>query len=682
LAILDNSEISPDKLKSVLKILDDSPILPPDIIDLLRWSSRYYQHPIGEVFRALLPSVLRRGRKTISREKCCWQLTELGASISPSDLPRAPHQAAVLAALQTHPRSVMANASSAIKPGWRPVLTTLEKKGWVRRVDPDQPRSTTTKAAWKLEPAQDAAIKAIERVGKRFCTFLLEGITGSGKTEVYLELIDRTVRAGLQALILIPEIGLTPQMVARFRQRLSTPVQIFHSGLSDQERLRAWTMAREGRVSVIIGTRSAAFVPLKNPGLFIVDEEHDISYKQQDGFRYSARDIIVMRGRQRGIPVVLGSATPSLESLNNAAQGRYLQLRLPKRAAGASVPAVDIIDVRGRAFEASLSDALLQAIEDRLTRGEQSLLFINRRGYAPLMICHECGWIATCAHCDARMVYHRAGECLRCHHCGAERGVPSRCGACDNTDLRILGTGTQRVVKALSQHFTSASIGRIDRDIGAHRGALEAALSRVHTGETHILVGTQMLTKGHHFPAVTLVGILDADQGLFGSDFRSTERLGQLIVQVAGRAGRGARPGTVLIQTHHPTHPLLQLLITEGYPSFAKTLLAERAEASLPPYAALALVRAETNAREATLEFLAEAKQQAQARLVTGVALFGPVPAPMERRSGRYRAHLLVHAQQRGLLHRLLHAWIPQLETLKSGRRVRWSVDVDPQVML
>ncbi|MGC1951897.1 MAG: primosomal protein N' [Gammaproteobacteria bacterium] len=682
LAILDNSEISPDRLKSVLKVLDDNPILPPDIIDLLKWSSRYYQHPIGEVFRAILPSVLRRGRETTSREEWCWQLTELGAGVSPSDLPRAPRQAAILTALQAHPRGVIVNACAAIKPGWRPVLRTLEKKGWVRRIDPDPLQATTRKAAWQLEPAQDAAIKAIERVGKRFCTILLEGVTGSGKTEVYLELIDRTVRAGLQALILIPEIGLTPQMVARFRQGLSTTVQVFHSGLSDQERLRAWTMAREGTVSVTIGTRSAAFIPLSKPGLFIVDEEHDISYKQQDGFRYSARDIIVMRGRQIDVPVVLGSATPSLESLNNAAHGRYLQLLLPKRAGGASLPAVDIIDVRGRAFEASLSDALLHAIEDRLARGEQSLLFINRRGYAPLMICHECGWIAACAHCDARMVYHRSGECLRCHHCGSERAVPNHCGACDNTDLRVLGTGTQRVVKALSKHFTGARIGRIDRDIVAHRGALEAALSKIHTGETHILVGTQMLTKGHHFPAVTLVGILDADQGLFGSDFRSTERLGQLIVQVAGRAGRGARPGTVLIQTHHPTHPLLQLLITEGYRNFAKTLLAERAEAGLPPYAALALVRAETIAREATLEFLAEAKQQAQARLVDGVALFGPVPAPMERRGGRYRAHLLVHAQQRGLLHRLLHAWIPQLETLKSGRRVRWSVDVDPQVML
>jgi primosomal protein N' (replication factor Y) len=678
LGVKDHSEVSPERLKTALKVLDNVPILPPDVLDLLRWSSRYYQHPIGEVFRAILPNLLRQGRERTSRAQWCWQLTELGATVSPSDLRRAPRQAAVLSALRADPRGT----GPALNQAWRQALATLERKGWVRRADPSPAQLATTRIECKLEPAQDAALKAIERVGKRFCTILLEGVTGSGKTEVYLELIDRAIRADLQALILIPEIGLTPQMVGRFRQRLSTPVQIFHSGLSDQERLRAWTMAREGRVSVIIGTRSAAFIPLNKPGIFIVDEEHDISYKQQDGFRYSARDIMVMRARQLGIPVVLGSATPSLESLHNAMQGRYRQLQLPRRAGGASVPLVDIIDLRGKAFEASLSDALLQAIDDRLARGEQSLLFINRRGYAPLMICHRCGWIATCAHCDARMVYHHSGECLRCHHCGSERDVPKGCAACGNLDLRVLGTGTQRVVKALCKHFTDARIARLDRDIVAHKGALEAALSSVRTGKTDILVGTQMLTKGHHFPAVTLVGILDADQGLFGADFRSTERLGQLIVQVAGRAGRGERRGTVLIQTHHPTHPLLQLLVTEGYRSFAETLLAERAQASLPPYAALALVRAETNARAKTLAFLTEAKQQAQASLVNGVAMLGPVPAPMERRSGRYRAHLLVHAQQRASLHHLLNAWIPQLETLKSARRVRWSVDVDPQVML
>ncbi len=682
LAVTEHSEISPSRLRTALKILDDSPILPPDILDLAKWASGYYQCPIGEVFRAILPSLLRVGRERSPRAQWRWELTELGSAVSAHQLKGAPRQAAILRALQAHPHGVVANQSPVIKPGWHQALASLEKKGWVKRVNPDPLRPAITRPEWKLEPVQKRAIEAIESIGKRFCTILLDGVTGSGKTEVYIELIDRTVRGGQQALILIPEIGLTPQMVARFRQRLNMPLQIFHSGLSDQERLRAWTMAREGQVSVIIGTRSVAFVPLKNPGILIVDEEHDISYKQQDGFRYSARDVIVMRGRQIGIPVVLGSATPSLESLYNAARGRYRQLILPTRAKGASMPSVDIIDLRGRAFEASLSDTLLRAIGDRLTRGEQSLLFINRRGYAPLIICHECGWIAGCAHCDARMVYHRAGGCLRCHHCAAERAVPKRCDACGSTDLRVLGTGTQRVVAALSKHFANACIGRIDRDIVARKGALEAALSSVHAGKTNILVGTQMLTKGHHFPAVTLVGILDADQGLFGSDFRCTERLGQLIVQVAGRAGRGERPGTVLVQTHHPTHPLLQRLITEGYRSFAGVLLAERAEAGLPPCAAVALLRAETNKREASIAFLTEAKQQAQARSVDGVAMLGPVPAPMEKRSNRYRAHLLVHAQQRGPLHRLLHAWIPELETLKSARRVRWSVDVDPQVML
>ncbi|MGF1615212.1 MAG: primosomal protein N' [Gammaproteobacteria bacterium] len=684
IAVADHSAVPPNRLKSVITVLDDNPILPPDTLDLLQWSSRYYHHPIGEVFRAILPALLRRGREPSARkDDWCWQLTKLGASISPSDLQRAPRQAGVLCALQAHPQGMIGNASAAAEPGGRQALLALEKKGWVTRVESDPPTPLPDrKAPWLPEPAQAEVIRAITAVGQRYCPILLEGVTGSGKTEVYLELIDHSVRRGRQALILIPEIGLTPQMLARFQQRLSIRMQVLHSGLSDGERLRAWTMARDGRVSVIIGTRSAAFVPLKNPGIFIVDEEHDISYKQQDGFRYSARDIIVMRARQADVPVVLGSATPSLESLHNVVQGRYRHLLLPTRAGGASAPAVSIIDLRSRTLDASLSEPLLQAIDDRLSRGEQSLLFINRRGYAPLMICHECGWIADCTHCDARLVYHHTAERLRCHHCGAEHAVPERCPTCSSVDLRILGTGTERVVKALNQHFPDAHIGRIDRDTVAHRGALDAALSSVHTGETNILVGTQMLTKGHHFPWVTLVGILDADHGLFGSDFRSTERMGQLIIQVAGRSGRGERPGSVLIQTHHPGHPLLRLLITEGYHSFAKTLLAERSEAALPPYCALALVRAETSARDATIAFLSEAKQRAQARLTDGVAVLGPVPAPMERRGGRYRAQLLIQAPRRGALHRLLHAWVPVLETLKSGRQVRWSVDVDPQVML
>lgn len=683
LGIRNRSEISPERLKEVLKVLDTEPILPEDTVELLKWSSEYYHHPIGEVFHGILPNQLRQGRSALVRGKCCWQLTEVGTGVLSKDLRRTPRQAAVLLALQSNPSGLTEDDWPAKDSHWRRTLKGLENKGWVKRIELDQGRPPgAAKTKWQPEPAQEAVVHTIHSVCNQFHTFLLEGITGSGKTTVYLELIGRTVSKGRQALLLIPEIGLTPQMLARFREQLDASVLVLHSGLGDQERLRAWVMAREGRVSVIVGTRSAAFVPLKHPGIFIVDEEHDVSYKQQDGFRYSARDVVVVRGRQSGVPVVLGSATPSLESLHNVIQGRYRHLLLPKRAAGAAEPSIEVIDIRGRVFDSGLSDALLQAIQGCLVRCEQSLLFLNRRGYAPLLVCHSCGWIAGCERCDARLVYHRIGESLRCHHCGAERQVPSSCPACQLGELRVLGTGTQRVVQALARHFPHARVGRVDRDLGTHKGALQATLAGINEGEIDILVGTQMLTKGHHFPNVTLVGILDADGGLFGADFRASERMGQLIVQVAGRAGRGERPGRVLIQTHHPNHPLLRILLSQGYRRFAEAVLAERREAKLPPHAALALVQAEATVREKGLVFLTEAKQRADSKLDSDVSVLGPVPAPMERRGGRYRAHLLVHAECRRSLHHLLHSWIPELVTLKSRQHVRWSVDVDPQVMI
>ena len=533
-----------------------------------------------------------------------------------------------------------------------------------------------------LNAEQGRAVEQVEACLGEFSPFVLDGVTGSGKTEVYLRLIETTVARGHQALVLIPEIGLTPQLLARFRERLSCRVVALHSGLSDGERLSSWTHARNGTADVLVGTRSAVFVPLARPGLFIVDEEHDLSFKQQDGFRYSARDLAVVRARDAGAPVVLGSATPSLEAIENVRRGRYRRLELPHRAGGATPPRIDVVDLRARPFDNGLCDVLVEALEETKARSEQALLFINRRGYAPRLMCFACGWVADCDRCDAHMVFHREDDRLRCHHCAAERALVDECPGCGSKNVRRLGLGTERVARALERRIEGLRVARMDRDAIRRRGSLEALLDRVHAGEVDAVVGTQMLAKGHHFPNVTLVAILDADAGLFGIDFRATERMAQLLLQVAGRAGRGDRTGRVLLQTHHPEHPLLRVLVLEGYRKFCAEALAERRVARLPPFASLALVRAEALQRDAPQSFLRDAGARASARPHPGVSVLGPVPSPMERRAGRYRAQMLVDATSRAALQRFLSGWIAELESLPSARKVRWSVDVDPQEMV
>ena len=533
-----------------------------------------------------------------------------------------------------------------------------------------------------LNAEQSRAVEAVEERLGEFTPFVLDGVTGSGKTEVYLRLIEKVVARGRQALVLIPEIGLTPQLLARFHARLDCRVEALHSGLSDGERLSSWTHARNGTADVLVGTRSAVFVPLARPGLFIVDEEHDLSFKQQDGFRYSARDLAVVRARDAGTPVVLGSATPSLEAIDNVRRGRYRRLELPHRAGGATPPRIDVVDLRQRPFDNGLCDVLVEALQETKARSEQALLFINRRGYAPRLMCFACGWIADCDRCDAHLVFHREDDRLRCHHCAAERALVDECPGCGSKNVRRLGLGTERVARALERRIEGLRVARMDRDAIRRRGSLEALLDRVHAGEVDAVVGTQMLAKGHHFPNVTLVAILDADAGLFGIDFRATERMAQLLLQVAGRAGRGDRTGRVLLQTHHPEHPLLRVLVLEGYRRFCAQALEERRGARLPPFASLALVRAEAQQREAPQSFLRAAGACANARPHRGISVLGPVPSPMERRAGRYRAQLLVDATTRAALQRFLPGWIADLEALPSARKVRWSVDVDPQEMI
>ena len=723
------SAVDARRLKRVREVIDAEPLLDPAMLKLLLWASGYFQHPVGEVVVGTLPRLLRLGRAPRAERTMRYAATTAGMRAFAEGIAGAPVQSRMLG-LMLDAGGVSEAELGAAHRDWRRPLRALIAKGWAesvpdvpRRADPpdgagrpdrpvriddqrrgterpdgidrsdrpvpnddrqresDQPKAPGRPDRPVLNAEQSRAVEAVEACLGEFSPFVLDGVTGSGKTEVYLRLIETAVARGRQALVLIPEIGLTPQLLARFRERLPYRVAALHSGLSDGERLSSWTHARNGTADVVVGTRSAVFVPLARPGLFIVDEEHDLSFKQQDGFRYSARDLAVVRARDAGAPVLLGSATPSLEAVENVRRGRYRRLELPHRAGGATPPRIDVVDLRARPFDSGLCDVLVDALEQTKARSEQALLFINRRGYAPRLMCYACGWIADCDRCDAHLVFHREDGRMRCHHCAAERAPAEECPECGSKNVRRLGLGTERVAGALERRVEGLRVARMDRDATRRRGSLEDLLDRVHAGEVDAVVGTQMLAKGHHFPNVTLVAILDADAGLFGIDFRATERMAQLLLQVAGRAGRGDRTGRVLLQTHHPEHPLLRVLVLEGYRKFCAEALAERRGARLPPFASLALVRAEALQRDAPPAFLRDAEARASARPHPGVSVLGPVPSPMERRAGRYRAQLLVDATSRAALQRFLPGWIAELESLPSARKVRWSVDVDPQEM-
>ena len=676
LAVTTESPVATHKLKHALAVLDSIPVLDSDVLSMVEWASDYYHHPIGDALTAALPVLLRQGEPPEATGIPAWRLTAAGRTIDAATLARAPRQQAVMSTLHEHSPGLARSALDASAG----VLRTLEEKGWIEAfsLEPATDSSMATASPHTLNPAQQHAVDAIlERYG-RFAPFLLDGVTGSGKTEVYLTLVEHALSRQQQALVLVPEIGLTPQLVDRFRQRFPVPLAVLHSGLSDRERLTAWQLARTGMAPVIIGTRSAIFTPLPRPGLIVVDEEHDASLKQQDGFRYSARDLAIWRARQLDIPVVLGSATPSLESLLNVEQKRYQRLDLPERTGIARPPGFSLIDIREQRLEDGLSAPLLKRMQEHLDANGQVLLFLNRRGFAPTLMCYGCDWVAECRRCDARMTWHQRDNRLHCHHCGSQRPVDRVCPSCQGTELHPVGQGTERVEQALAEHFPEFENIRIDRDTTRRKGELDRLLERARTGASRILLGTQMLAKGHHFPDVTLVGILDADHGLHSTDVRASERMAQLIVQVAGRAGRHERPGEVLIQTCHPEHPLLQLLITQGYPAFARAALAERNMAGMPPVTSMALLRAEAPAADTAMGFLAAIQERIGKIGLPGIDVWGPVPATMERRAGRFRAQLLLQAKRRGDLQRLLSTLVRQLEQTREARQVRWSVDVDP----
>lgn len=674
----ETSELPLDKLKPIDSVIDDASLFSSSLWRILRWASDYYHYPIGEVLFHALPILLRQGKAAETAPLWQWFATEQGRATPPESLKRAPKQQQALAALlqrpvYRHQVNELALTESA--------LQALRTKGLV-----DLRAQTVATQDWRpgfevlgerlrLNTEQATAVGAIRSEDTQFAAWLLAGVTGSGKTEVYLSVLENILAAGKQALVLVPEIGLTPQTLARFRGRLGIAVHALHSGLNDNARARVWAAASRGEARVIVGTRSAVFTPLPQAGLLIIDEEHDGSYKQQDGIRYHARDFALVRAKALGIPVLLGSATPSLETLHNAYAGRYTHLRLKQRAGDARPPRVRILDVRKRPLHDGLSADVLAGIGEHLQRGQQVLVFKNRRGYAPVLLCHDCGWTAPCNRCDAPMTVHGGGRRLQCHHCGARQPAPLACPACGSLALQPQGIGTERLEEHLTAAFADVPVVRIDRGTTSRRNALEQQLAKLGD-QPGILVGTQILAKGHDLPKLTLVVVVGIDEGLFSADFRASEKLAQQLIQVAGRAGRARDPGEVWLQTHHPGHPLLETLVSGGYHPFAQAELNQRQAAGFPPFAHLALMRAEAQQVEHANAFLLAARQLLGEQNV--VEAYGPMPAPMPRRAGYQRTQLLLSAVQRPPLHGVLGQLVPQLYALPEARKVRWSLDVDP----
>jgi primosomal protein N' (replication factor Y) len=607
-----HTQIARERLKPIGSLRDDAPRLPDDWLELMRFLSSYYQRPLGETIIAALPPRLR--------------------SVKP--LPRK--------ALEIPP--------------------------------PGSPRFV---APHSLTAEQSAAAQRISASLGRFAAFLLHGVTGSGKTEVYLHVIAEVVRAGGQALVLVPEISLTPQLEARFRQAFpEANIALMHSALEDIARTKAWLAAARGEAAIILGTRLAVLAPLTKLSLIVVDEEHDASFKQQEGLRYSARDAAVYRAKLAGCPVVLGTATPSLETWHNMRAGRYERIALPHRASpGARLPSVRTVDLRRSPAEHGFVREVLEGLDQRLQRAEQSLVFINRRGYAPVLACEACGWCAGCARCSAHLVLHSVDRRLRCHHCGAEEPIPKSCPTCGNVDLKPMGRGTQRVEETLATRFPRARIARIDRDSAQRRGELARKLEDIRAGGADILVGTQLLAKGHDFPALTFVAVLNADHALLSTDYRAAERLFAVLVQVAGRAGRREQAGEVLVQTRYPGHPLFAALAHHDFAGFAEAQLAERSRAGFPPFVFEAALRAEARGLATALTFLKDCAQRVAAP--DEVRIFDPVPHVITRRAGYERAQLVMQSSSRPALQDYLTRLSAYLFE-SAPRQVRWHLDVDP----
>lgn len=668
---------APEKLKTISRCLDKTPLLPNEIFKLILWVSRYYHHPIGECFQAALPKRLRQNCPATLAMETIW------SKVSDSLNLKGEKQKQLLQTIAAQPSGI---SQQKLKQQFGQIskpLQALESLGLITQQQ--QPelffKNDAVTEQKQLNAEQQQVFEFIQQHLDRFQPFLLQGVTGSGKTELYLQLCQAQIERGKQVLILIPEIGLTGQFISRFQQGLNAKLALSHSAISDKQRQQTWLLSREGHVDVVIGTRSAIFIPLKNPGLIIIDEEHDASFKQQDGLRYHARNIALLRARNLNIPIILGSATPSLESLYQVRQQRFKLVELKKRAGNAALPSVELVSCDAlKAADQGLNPKLIAEIGVHLGQQQQVLLFINRRGFAPVLMCHNCDWQATCRSCDAKMVVHQQRNVLCCHHCGLIQKLPTECPECSASPLSSYGVGTEKIEQTLMTLFPETPVIRIDRDTTQRVNAFAEMVDTIQQGQPAILVGTQMLAKGHDFHGVTLVGVIDADQGLFSADFRATELLAQSITQVTGRSGRGEKAGKVLIQTQQIQHPFWQPLLHQGYSVVAEQLLEERIQLGLPPKGFWAVWRAEHLTQGLAMALLTDLVEKMPN--ATQVQIMGPVPAVMEKRAGRYRAQLLLSSAHRNALHQFIAQSLPLMQQCKLARKVRWSIDIDPTELL
>lgn len=677
------SDFGKTNLKPIEQSLDNETLFQGDLWPLLTWAARYYHYPLGEVLFHAMPTLLRQGKPTEFTPLWRWHISEQGEQIDINSLKRSPKQQQALALLRK--RVVYRHEVAELELS-EAALQSLKKKQLID-LEAVQPQQTDWRKTYAvmgerlvLNTEQATAVGAIRAEQDNFSPWLLAGVTGSGKTEVYLSILENILAQGKQALVLVPEIGLTPQTISRFKERFNAPIDILHSGLNDSERLAVWLRARRGDNAIVIGTRSALFTPFAQLGVIIIDEEHDGSYKQQDGWRYHARDLAVFRAKKNNIPIVMGTATPSLETLYNVQQNKYRQLTLTQRAGNAKMADQHLLDLKGLPLKIGLSQPLINQIKTHLNANNQVILFLNRRGYAPALLCHECGWIAECQRCEHYYTLHQKYRMLRCHHCDSQRPVPKQCPDCGSTNLMSVGLGTEQLEEGIGEIFPDTPITRLDRDTTSRKGELEQHLADVHAGGARILIGTQMLAKGHHFPDVTLVALLDVDGALFSSDFRAAERFAQLYTQVSGRAGRAGKKGEVVLQTHHPDHPLLQILLEKGYDSFAKQALEERKIVSLPPYASQIMIRAEDHDNRQAQHYLRLVKQLFESHPLRDEYfwLMGPMPSIQAKRGGRFRWQLLLQHPSRPLLQKMMAMAIEQIQRLPESKKVKWYIDVDP----
>ena len=672
------------KYKYIKEVIDNEPLLTKDLLDLADWASRYYHHPLGEVISYFFPPSLRKGKDAKFLETSFWDLTNKGEFFRLEDLSRAPNQQKALEIFRE--KGELAQIAAKAFGISQRTLSALEKKELLskhtRELLPYK-KSDSLKGKQeikKLNAEQKLAVDSIISSEDSNKVFLLNGITGSGKTEVYIRAIQDVIKKGKQALVLIPEIGLAPQAEERFKNFFGERVLSFHSAKNDREKLDAWLGASRGLVDIIIGTRSSVFMPMKNLGLIVVDEEHDLSFKQVERFKYSARDIALYRAKLQNIPIVLASATPSLETLKNSLTKKYKALNLTKRATGANLPKFSLIDLRGKELQDGLSSELINEVEEQLKSKNQVLIFLNRRGYAPSMICKSCGWVSNCERCDAHMTLHKKPERLQCHHCDSQKQKPSNCPSCESNQFESYGYGTERIEEFLKKRFKNFPVLRLDSDSTRKKNSLENYLGIIKEGKPTILLGTQLLAKGHHFPDVTLVGIVDADSGLFSADFRGSERVAQLMTQVAGRAGRDKKPGRVLLQTYCPEHPQIEELITGSYERFSRNLIIERKAAKSPPFSFQAKIQAESPNTFVSRDFILDLLESAMKikKLPKGLRVIGPLPAVMETKSGVYRWEINIFSESRKSLHEFLDLTQTILYLPSTSKKVRWSIDIDP----